>query len=158
MTTNPTPKPPWLETEAKVTACKYEPSRMNTLTFGIPADENHFLHHLQLPCHGKTYTDEFTSPTYLQQGETFPITYNPLAPHQNNKSAAIPTTKTPLFTIGIAGSIILSLIWLVHHARLHQLEATEIPANPNSAARACIALKQFPTCSSSLTPATPPHP
>ncbi len=113
MTTTPTPKPPWLETEAKVTACKYEPSRMNTLTLGIPADENHFLITFTYRAHGKNYTDEFTSPTYLQQGEAFPITYNPLAPHQNNKSAATPTTKTPLFAVGIAGSIILSLIWLV---------------------------------------------
>jgi hypothetical protein len=114
MTITQSAKPPWLETEAKVTACKYGPSRMNTLTLGIPTDKNHFLitftYHVH--GHGQTYTDEFTSPTYLEQGATFPITYNPLAPQQNNRSAATPITKTPLFAIGIAGSIILSVVWL----------------------------------------------
>ena len=60
----------------------------------------------------KLTPDEFTSPTYLEQGATFSIAYNPLAPEQNSKSAATPTTKTPLFAIGVAGSIILSLVWL----------------------------------------------
>jgi hypothetical protein len=113
MTTAPTTKPPWLETEAEVTTCNYEFSRMNTLTLGIPTDKNHFLITFTYRAQGKIYTDEFTSPTYLEQGETFPISYNPLAPQQNSKSATTPTTKTPLFAIGIAGSVILSLIWLV---------------------------------------------
>ena len=112
MTSTPTTKPPWLEAEARVTACKYEPSRMNTLTLGIPANKNPFLITFTYYAHGKTYTDEFTSPTYLEQGAIFSITYNPLVPQQNSKSAATPITRTPLFAIGIAGSVILSLIWL----------------------------------------------
>jgi hypothetical protein len=112
MTTTPAAAPPWLETEAKVTTCKYQPSRMNTLTLGIPTDRNHFLITFTYYAHGKTYTDEFTSPTYLEQGATFPIAYNPLAPQQNSRSASSPTTSTPLFAIGIAGSVILSLLWL----------------------------------------------
>ena len=51
-------------------------------------------------------------PLTLNRALTFPITYNPLAPQQNSKSAAQPITKTPLFAIGVAGSVILSLIWL----------------------------------------------
>jgi hypothetical protein len=112
MTTGPSTKPAWLETEAKITACKYQPSRMNNLTLGIPTDPNHFLITFTYYVHGKTYTDEFTSPVYLEQGTILPITYNPLAPKQNSKSAATPATSTPLFAIGIAGSIILSLVWL----------------------------------------------
>jgi hypothetical protein len=111
MTSSPTTKPIWLETDAKVTACKYDFGSGRALAFGIPTDK-HFLITFTYRAHGKTYTDEFTSPTYLEQGETFPISYNPLAPQQNSKSASTPTTKTPLFAIGIAGSIILSLIWL----------------------------------------------
>jgi hypothetical protein len=107
----PTPEFPWLETQARVTACKYEFGAGQALAFGIPTSK-HFLITFSYYAHGKTFTGEFRSPTYLEQGKTFSITYNPLAPQQNSKSAAIPTTKTPLFAIGIAGSVILSLIWL----------------------------------------------
>jgi hypothetical protein len=104
------PKPPWLETQAKVTACKYEFGAGQALAFGIPSDK-HFLITFTYYAHGKTYTGEFTSPTYLEQGKIFSLTYNPLAPQQNSKSAATSTTRTPLFILGIAGSIIISLIW-----------------------------------------------
>jgi hypothetical protein len=113
MTPPPLAKPPWLETEAKVTACKYQASRINTLTLGIPTDKNHFLITFTYYVHRKPYTDEFTSPTYLEQGAIFPIAYNPLAPQQNSKSTSTPTTGTQLLTVGIAASVILSLIWLV---------------------------------------------
>lgn len=111
MTKRPqSPEVPWLETQAKVTACKYEFGAGQALAFGIPTSK-HFLITFSYYAHGKTFTDEFRSPTYLEQGKTFTITYNPLAPQQNSKSAAIATTKTPLFAIGIAGSVILSLVW-----------------------------------------------
>ena len=107
---SPAPKPPWLEIQAKVIACKYDSGAGQALAFGIPTSK-HFRITFTYYAHGQTYTDTFTSPTYLEQGEAFPITYNPLAPQQNSKSAAEPITKTPLFAIGIAGSILLSLIW-----------------------------------------------
>ena len=106
-----TAKPPWLETHATVTACEYDFAAGQALAFGLPTSK-HFRITFTYYAHGQTYTDTFTSPTYLEQGATFPITYNPLAPQQNSKSAAEPITKTPLFAIGIAGSILLSLIWL----------------------------------------------
>jgi hypothetical protein len=106
-----TAKPPWLETHATVTACEYAFAAGRALAFGIPTSK-HFRITFTYYAHGQTYTDQFTSPTYLEQGATFTITYNPLAPQQNSKSAAEPITKTPLFAIGIAGSILLSLIWL----------------------------------------------
>jgi hypothetical protein len=111
MTTDPSTKPPWLDSQAEVVTCKYESGAGQVLAFGIPSS-NHFLITFTYYAHGKTYTDEFTSPTYLEQGATFSITYNPLAPQQNSKSIATPTTRTPLFAIGIAGSAILSLVWL----------------------------------------------
>jgi hypothetical protein len=112
VTPTPNAKAPWLETEAKVTSCKYDAGAGQALAFGIPTSK-HFLITFSYCAHGKTYTDEFTSPTYLEQGRTFSISYNPLAPEQNSKSATTPTTRTPLFAIGIAGSITLSLLWLV---------------------------------------------
>ena len=112
MNTTPTPDPPWLETQAHVTACKYEFASPTTLTLGIPSS-NHFLITFTYYAHAKTYTGEFASPTYLEQNSTFPITYNPLAPQQNSKSASTPITRTPIFAIGITGSILLSLLWLI---------------------------------------------
>ena len=105
------PKAPWLETQAEVIACKYEFGAGQALAFGIPS-RKHFRITFTYYAHGKTYTDQFTSPTYIEQGETFPIDYNPLAPQENSKSVTIPATKTPLFAIGIIGSIVLSLMWL----------------------------------------------
>jgi hypothetical protein len=112
MTAKHNTAPPWLETHARVTACKYQFARLNTLTLGIAADPNQFLISFTYYAHAKTYTGQFTSPTYLAQDALFPITYNPLAPQQNSKSASSPTTRTPLFAIGIAGSVVLSLLYL----------------------------------------------
>ncbi|GGA63324.1 hypothetical protein GCM10011507_13720 [Edaphobacter acidisoli] len=105
------PKIPWLETQAKVTACKYEFGAGQALAFGIPRSK-HFRIAFSYRAHGQTYTGEFTSPTYIEQGATFPIAYNPLAPQENSKTAATPVTKTSLFAIGVIGSIVLSLLWL----------------------------------------------
>jgi hypothetical protein len=114
MTSSTAPKPSWFETQAKVTACKYQFARMNTLTLGIPTDTNPFLITFTYYAQGKTYTDQFTSPTYLEQGEILPLSYNPSDPQQNSKSAASPATGTSLFAIGVAGSVILSIIFLVY--------------------------------------------
>ena len=110
--TTPTTNPPWLETQAEVVTCKYESGAGQVLAFGIPTSK-HFLITFTYYAHAKAYTDQFSSPTYIEQGKTFSISYNPLAPEQNSKCAATSTTKIPLFAIGIIGSIILSLIWLV---------------------------------------------
>jgi hypothetical protein len=112
MTSGAPTDPPWLETEAKVTACKYEFGAGRALAFGIPISK-HFRIAFTYYAHGKTYTDNFTSPTYLEQGQTFSVSYNPLNPQQNSKSASSPTTRTPLFTLAIAGSVVLSILFLI---------------------------------------------
>lgn len=103
--------PPWIETHAEVVACKYKSGAGQALAFGIPTSK-HFLITFTYHARGKTYTEEFTSPVYLEQGAIFLITYDPLAPQRNSKSAANLTARTPLIAFGIVGSIILSLIWL----------------------------------------------
>jgi hypothetical protein len=130
MKTDVTLTPLWLETQAQVTACKYQFTRMNTLTLGIPPDKNRFLITFTYYAHGKSYTDEFTSPTYLEQGETFLVSYNPLAPQQNTKSSSSPVTKTPLFAIGVAGSVLLSLLYLGMMRGCNQPASTETESFP----------------------------
>jgi hypothetical protein len=50
----------------------------------------------------------------MEQGEIFPIFYNPLNPQQNrqSESASPSTSRAPLFALGIAGSIVISLLYL----------------------------------------------
>lgn len=111
MTTGSAAKPPWINTQATVTACKYQFARMNTLTLGIPTDADPFLITFVYYARGKTYTDRFTSPTYLEQGQTFLLSYNPLDPQQNTKAASSPPSRSSLFAIAVAGSVILSVIY-----------------------------------------------
>ncbi len=103
---------PWVETSATVTACKYQFARMNTLTLGFSIDKGPFRISFSYYAHGRTYDDTFMASSYMEQGAVFPISYNPLVPQENSKSAAASTTSAPLFAIAIAGSIILSLIYL----------------------------------------------
>lgn len=103
--------PLWQQTTAHVTSCTYRFSRMNTLTLGIPTDKNSFVIGFTYDVGGKSYSGEFTSPTYIEQGHTFSIGYDPLHPEQNTKLSESPS-KVMLFGIGIAGSIVLSLLYL----------------------------------------------
>lgn len=112
MTSSLPAEPVWLETVAEVTACKYQFARMNTLTMGLPLDRNQFLITFAYHADGKTYTDDFTSPTYLEDGTTFLLTYNPLAPQQNSKSASASNRRASLVGIAVAGSVVLSILYL----------------------------------------------
>jgi hypothetical protein len=106
--------PPWLETQAEVTACHYVFARMNTLTLGIATDANHFRISYTYYAHATTYRDEFTSTVAMERGKTFPIFYNPLNPQQNRQSipGAASASRGPLFALGIAGSIVISLVYV----------------------------------------------
>ncbi len=77
---------PWVETLATVTTCNYQFGSLGTMAFGIP-DVNHFLVAFTYLAAGRTLSSHFLSPRAIAQGETLPITYNPLAPEQNSKSA-----------------------------------------------------------------------
>jgi hypothetical protein len=103
---------PWLETQAEVTACRYVFARMNTLSLGIGSSRNQFVVSFSYYAHTKTFRDEFASPLAMGKGETFPVFYNPLSPQQNSRSASAPTTGVPVFVYGVAGSIVISLLYL----------------------------------------------
>ena len=106
------PSVPWLETQAEVTACRYEFARMNTLSLGIATSRNQFIISFSYYAHAKTFCDEFTSPVAMGKGETFPVFYNPLNPQQNSRSESAPTSRVPVFAYGVAGSIVISLLYL----------------------------------------------
>ena len=106
------PSVPWLETQAEVTACRYEFARMNTLSLGIATSRNQFIISFSYYAHAKMFCDEFTSPVAMGKGETFPVFYNPLNPQQNSRSESAPTSRVPVFAYGVAGSIVISLLYL----------------------------------------------
>ncbi len=111
------PAVPWLETQAEVISCHYEFARMNTFTLGISPDSNRFSISFTYYAHAKTYSGDFTSPVSMVQGKTFPVFYNPLKPQDNSRSQSGATESgssggRPLYAIGIAGSIVISLLYL----------------------------------------------
>lgn len=109
-----TDAPDWIATEATVTTCRYQSPGLSTLAFGFQTTKK-FRITFDYYAHGCLYSGEFQSPVAIPQNERIPITYNPLDPQQNSRSFIPRTTSTrppPLIAIGIAGSVILSLLWL----------------------------------------------
>lgn len=103
---------------ATVTACKYEFGASRALAFGAPTNK-HFriTYNYWAPNADGTpelHTGELTSAKAMPQGTLFPIHYNPDTPHETTHTNAAPAlTRTPLLAIGIIGSVILSLAWLL---------------------------------------------
>jgi hypothetical protein len=85
---------------------------MNILLIGVQTGEKYRIG-FDYVAHGQTYSDEFQSAVAIPQNEIIPLRYNPLSPRQNDRSLrGVPTGRAPLLALGIAGSIILSLLWL----------------------------------------------
>ena len=103
---------PWLETQAEVTGCRYEFARMNTFSLGIATSSNQFMISFSYYAHAKTFCGEFTSPVAMGKGETFPVFYNPLNPQQNRRSELAPSSRVPFSVFGIAGSVVISLLYV----------------------------------------------
>ncbi len=103
----------WISTEATVTSCRFQFARLNTFTLGFQTGEK-FRITFDYYAHGRLYSDEFQSPVAIPQNERIPLTYNPLHPEQNSRSSGPRGRpgRSPLIAIGIAGSILLSLLWL----------------------------------------------
>jgi hypothetical protein len=103
---------------ATVTACKYEFGAGRALAFGLPTTR-HFriTYNYWAPNAESTpelHTAELTSDKAMHVGTVFPIRYNPEATHETTESTAEPTlSRNPLLIIGILGSVVLSLAWLL---------------------------------------------
>ena len=120
MTSNSTTdKATWPEAIATVTACKYDAGAGRALAFGIPTTRHFRIAYNYFAPNAdgidELHTGEFTSAKPVPQSTLFPIRYNPDAPHQNSHAttSSPQTSRVPLLTFGIVGSLILSLTWLV---------------------------------------------
>ena len=105
---------PWIATQATVTSCRFQFAGLGNLAFGFSTQKK-FRIAFDYYAHGRLYSDEFQSPIAIPQNERIPVTYNPLHPEQNSRRTSGPRgvpMRNPLFAISIAGSIVLSLLWL----------------------------------------------
>ncbi len=108
-------RPEWIATEATVTSCRYQFRALSPLAFGFQTGEK-FRITFDYYAHGRLYSDEFQSPVAVAQNERVPVRYDPLNPAQNSRSSgdtvAPPASRRARLTVGIVGSVVLSLIWL----------------------------------------------
>jgi hypothetical protein len=105
-------RPGWIATTATVTTCRYQFARLNTLYLGFQTTDK-FRITFDYYAHGRLYSGEFQSPIAIPQNEHLSLQYNPLDPTQNSLAPITGTgSRLPLFVVGVAGSVILSLLWL----------------------------------------------
>jgi hypothetical protein len=95
---------------ATVIECHYDIRAGRAMAFGAPSGK-HFRIRYNYNANGEIHEGEFYSAKAIPQNTLFPIRYNPEAAHENTHSAASSSTRSPLITIGIVGSVILSLAW-----------------------------------------------
>ncbi len=98
---------------ATVTACTYTAGAGRAMAFGLPTSR-HFLIAYNYFVDDALHTGEFSARKPIPQGTLFPLAYNPDAPHENEKSRqGLTASRAPLLIVGVIGSVILSLAWLL---------------------------------------------
>ncbi len=116
----PLPDPPfsdrdhWIETTATITTCRYQFAHLNTLTLGLPTTRR-FRLTFDYYAHGRVHSGEFEANHAIPQNSRLPVRYNPLNPAQNSLAENSDTSggaRPSLLLFGVAGSVVLSLLWL----------------------------------------------
>ncbi len=106
----------WIATTATVTTCRYQSPGLGTLAFGFSTRQR-FLITFDYYAHGRLFSDQFQSAIAIPQNDIIPISYNAYDPQQNSRTNRASGTSSPrpnpLLAIGVAGSVVLSLAWLL---------------------------------------------
>jgi hypothetical protein len=107
-------EPEWVATEGTVTSCKYQFAGLSNLAYGFSTQEKYRIT-FDYYAHGQLYSDEFQSPVAIAQNERIPVSYDPLNPERNSRSSGpdVKASASPVIAVGIAGSVILSVGWLM---------------------------------------------
>ena len=108
----PSARDTWPKAMATVTACKYQFGAGQALAFGMPLSRR-FLISYNYFVGSDLHTGQFRAAKAMPQGTLFPIAYNPDAPHVNERSEADPFSRSPVLAVGLIGSVVLSLAWLL---------------------------------------------
>jgi hypothetical protein len=110
----------WPEALATVLSCRYDIGAGRAMAFGFPTSKrfriryNYFAPNEQGT--GELHEGEFRSAKAMPQGTLFPIRYNPDATHEHHTAdspAPPPNPRRAQLIIGILGSLVLSLAWLL---------------------------------------------
>lgn len=103
----------WPEAMATVLSCHYEMRAGRALAFGMPSGRRFHITY-NYWAGGELQEADCYAAKAMPQGSLFPIHYDPETPlrHQHAHSDS-QAQRTPLIAIGIAGSIVLSLVWLL---------------------------------------------
>ena len=101
---------------ATVTECRYEFGAGSALAFGV-ATSKHFrirYNYWAPNAEGEDvlHNGEYASAKAVPQGHLFKLRYNPEAPHENSHAGAS-VGRSPLIVVGVIGSVVLSLAWLL---------------------------------------------
>ncbi len=102
----------WPEAMATVTACKYEFGAGRALAFGLPVSR-HFVISFNYFVDGALHTGQFSATKAIPQNTLFPIRYNPERPAENERSGREPVGRAAILAVGVVGSVVLSLAWLL---------------------------------------------
>ena len=101
----------WPEAMAEVTECHYDMRAGRALAFGL-SSKKHFRLTYSYRVGEELHTGECFSEIARPQGSLFAIRYDPDLPHVHRSGDGAPR-RLPLLAIGVAGSIVLSLVWLL---------------------------------------------
>ncbi len=100
----------WPEAMATVLTCEYDVRAGRAIAFGLPSSK-HFHITYNYWAGDALHTGDFFAAKALPQGSLFPIKYNPDTPHENSHAGGTPSSRSALIAFGVAGSIVLSLLW-----------------------------------------------
>ncbi len=113
MAPSPEDQAEWPEAIAEVTACVYDVRAGRALAFGLTT-KKHFRISYNYRVGDDLHTGECFAEKAMPQGTLFPIHYDPDLPQQHHSGQdGSRKQAVPLLAIGIAGSIVLSLAWLL---------------------------------------------
>lgn len=103
----------WPEAMATVLSCHYEMRAGRALAFGMPSGRRFHVTYNYWAA-GELQEADCYAAKPMPQGSLFPIHYDPETPLRNHHAhSEAGVEKLPLIAIGIAGSIVLSLAWLL---------------------------------------------
>lgn len=101
----------WPEAMAEVTECRYDVRAGRALAFGLTS-KKHFRIAYNYRVGDGLYTGQCFSEIARPQGSLFAIRYDPDLPHVNRSGGGGPR-RVPLLAIGVAGSMVILLGWLL---------------------------------------------
>ena len=102
----------WPEAMAEVFECRYDARVGRAMAFGLTT-KKHFRITYNYLVEGELHTGECFSEKAMPQGTLFPIRYDPDVPRQHRTGFDGRPVRVPLLAIGVAGSLVLSLAWLL---------------------------------------------